>query len=228
MPGRKVVHSRDGDGPRIGVAPSSPGVDWLRSIQRLAGNRATSALLRERAVQRAEPAAPPTPASSAGHGREPTPSEHNDWDGVVPDRPWRVLRPAEDGYNCFAWAVGETSFILTYAMVEPSGSSPTLDGWTTYLATHYGFARSADGLDPGADLILYGDSPTQILHAARRADEPYGELTFSSKIGGGVAATPVILHAPADIQSNLYGHALRSFWRAPVSMVRPGLPVPAP
>lgn len=136
--------------------------------------------------------------------------------GVGPSSPSvEVLRPADDGYNCFVWAVGSTSFILTYAMVEPSGSSSTLDKWTTYLATHYGFARSADGLDPNPDLILYGDSPTQVLHAARRADEPYGELTFSSKIGGGVDATPVILHAPADIQSNLYGHALRSFRRVP-------------
>lgn len=221
-PGRRSGTRTEPDSPGTISGPAVQRADWIVAVQRLAGNRAVAAELGRLAVQRDEPApvARPVPLSSPdGPGRPPNKSEFNDHAGVVPDKPWRVLRAAEDGYNCYAWAVGSTSTLITDAMVEPSGNSPTLDSWTKYLATNYGFTRSADGLDPSADLILYGDGPTQILHAARRADAPYRELTFSSKLGGGVDQTPVILHAPADLATNLYGRPLRSFWR--------GTPAPA-
>ncbi len=51
-----------------------------------------------------------------------------------------------------------------------------------------------------------------MLHAARKADTPYGRLTFTSKLGAR-NKSPVILHAPADLEGGGYGHALRSFWR---------------
>jgi hypothetical protein len=54
-----------------------------------------------------------------------------------------------------------------------------------------------------------------VLHAARKADEPFGTLTFSSKLGGDFDDTPVILHEPGVFPERFYGKPLRSFWRAP-------------
>jgi hypothetical protein len=202
------------------------GKRWVRTAQRRAGNRAVADMLTNRQVlQRADDpapgAAPPAPAPP-GAGREPTSSERKQWGDYFPDAEFRILRPPEDGYNCFAWAVGSTAGLLTYQMLAQAGFGHDLDGWTGYLAAVHGFGRNADGLDEGADLILYGEGPKTVWHAARRADVPFGRLTFSSKLGGGTVKTPVILHAPADIQGMHYGKALRSFWRG--SGATPGAP----
>jgi hypothetical protein len=196
------------------LALHAPTARRILGLQRLAGNRAVAAALGHRPlVQRDEPAMAPAGVGS----REPNSYELADWSGVVSSQPFRIVRAAEDGYNCFAWALGSTSQLITNETLEKAGYEPNLAGWTGYVAELHGFGRHADGLDASADLILYGDSPTTmtIWHAARKADEPFGSLTFSSKIGGGYGKTPVILHAPADVQSNLYGIALRSFWRGP-------------
>lgn len=100
------------------------------------------------------------------------------------------------GYNCFAWAVGSTSGPILYGMLADAGFGPDVTGFTGYLEAMHGFGRHADGLDASADLILYGETPSMVLHAARKADEPFEALTFSSKLGGGTDQTPVILHAP--------------------------------
>ena len=194
------------------------GERWVGGAQRLAGNRAVADLLTNRfeVLQRADdpaPAAAPPAAAPPGTGREPTKQERQEWGDYFPDVEFRILRPPEDGYNCFAWAVGSTAGLLTYQMLEQAGFGHDLDGWTGYLAAVHGFGHSADGLDEGADLILYGEGTQTILHAARRADVPFDRLTFSSKLGGGTTKTPVILHAPADVQGMHYGKALRSFRR---------------
>ncbi len=183
-----------------------PGADWIRAVQRLAGNQAVVTALGRLSVQRAKPAEGPMP------GRLPSAQEQNDWDDPLPRlKRFLVLREPASGYNCFAWAVGITSSDLTFAMLEAAGYGNDVDGFTKFFAEQHGFGRSKKGLHEDADLILYGDSETQVLHAARRADEPYEELTFTSKLGG-QNKSPVIQHAPAQLQGGSYGRALQSFW----------------
>ena len=235
-----------GDRPQAWWASASPDLvridGWVSSVQRLAGNRAVARALRDRPhLQRAEPGPPGTaptvtPPTGTGPGeagpveagpatgREPTRQERAEWGDYFPDVEFRILRPPEDGYNCFAWALRSTSGLVTYETLRQAGYNHDLDGWTRFLAAAHGFGRSTDGLDPDAALVLYGDSPQSILHAARRADVPYDRLTFSSKLGGGTTKTPVILHAPADLQGMHYGKALRSFSTGP----SPTAPLSAP
>jgi hypothetical protein len=179
----------------------------LRTIQRLAGNRAVAdALL---ALQREAPA-----QTGAAPGRIPNAEEQDRWDDAFPeDASFRIVVEPTYGYNCFAWAVGDTSRDITSDTIFFAGGyAPTLDGWTRYLIERQGFARFADGLDVTADLILYGAGPTQVQHAARKAEQPAESLTFTSKLGG-QNKSPVILHDPAAMNGGPYGHVLRSFWR---------------
>lgn len=190
---------------------------WLRTLQRSAGNHAVAGMLGARpAVQRESPVAPapapaePGTATPAGGSREPTKQERDEWGSYFDGADFRMVRDPVGGFNCFAWAVGVTDRMITSDTLMRSGYRADLDGWTKYLADTYKFAVVGDGLDPAADLILYG-SPTTIWHAARRADAPVDRLTFTSKLGDG--KTPVILHAPGDIQGRSYGQAQRSFRR---------------
>ena len=200
-------------------APNSS-TAWVTDLQRLAGNRAVVAALQARpVVQRDEPA--PAPASAISGSREPTPSEWREWGDYFYDIDFRMVRDPEDGYNCFAWAVGSTSGPILYRMLADEGFGSDLTGFTDYLGAKHGFGRHADGLDASADLILYGETPSMVLHAARKADEPFEALTFSSKLGGGTDKTPVILHAPAAVQGLSYGTALRSFWKGPAEPQEP-------
>lgn len=202
-------------------APASPALEIVRSLQRSAGNRAAVAALTS--LQRQEPAVPPA-SDMDGPGRLPKNRDELDtWGAAFPDAAtatFRIVVEPTAGYNCFAWAVGETTREITYQMLDEAGYGHNLDGWTKYLAERHGLGRFADGLDATADVILYGESPTQVWHAARRADVPYGSLTFTSKLGG-QSKSPVILHAPGDMEGGAYGHALRSFWRAPANQTEP-------
>lgn len=220
--------------PMIIPAPSVTRADWLSTLQRLVGNRAVAAELGRLAVQRDEPA-PATAASGVstvpsggGPGREPTPEERVKWVFSLPNlTDFRVVVEPSYAFNCFAWAVGETSREITSESIFAFGHQATLDGWTNYLTAQRGFSRHADGLDPSADLILYGAGPTQVLHAARKADESMPPLTFTSKLGGRVL-TPVVLHEPAAVAGGEYGEALRSFWRGAPAPAEPQAPTPTP
>ena len=215
--------------------PAGYGGEWVRSVQRLAGNRAVVAALLS--IQRQEPPPTPTPAPPAGGvtadgpGRVPDKQEQGDWDDAFPDQDmaeFRIVVERAHGYNCFAWAVGVTTMDITSQTLFEAGYGATLDGWTKYLAERHGFGRFADGLDPSADIILYGNSVTQVLHAARKADTPYGRLTFTSKPGA-QNHSPVILHAPGDLEGGGYGRALRSFWRGAADpSAPPTAPTPVP
>ncbi len=157
-------------------------------------------------------------------GREPTREERESYGGLFPNlTEFRILRGPDNGYNCFAWAVGDDSRIITSGKLEEAGYSPghELPAWTRYLSDQHGFVWHADGTDESADLVLFGESEHWIHHAARKADQPFGRMTFSSKMGGGETKTPVILHALRDLEGGGYGKALRSFWRAsePVKQV---------
>ena len=128
------------------------------------------------------------------------------------------MREADGGYNCFAWAVGIDTYQILNSEVEKAGFSPNLDGWTGYLKVKHRFGKYVDGPDESADLVLFGANENMIYHAARKADQPFGRMTFSSKLGGGYTKTHVILHAlldleEGDIEGSAYGKALRSFWR---------------
>ncbi len=203
-----------------GAHPEAGAGRWVGSVQRSAGNQAVVELL-GRAVQRDPvPAAESAPPSAGGPvagpagdapSREPTAQERDKWGAWFPDMEFRIVRPAESGYNCYAWAVGLTDRIISADTLMQANYQTNVDGWTRYLADHHRLTPTRDGLDPTADLILYGDLPTMIYHAARRADVPFGRLTFSSKLGDG--ESPVILHDPADIQGRAYGAAQRSFKR---------------
>lgn len=216
-PGRREA------GPAIrGPLPTFVGPAALRTIQQLAGNRAaTSALL---ALQRSEP-----PDTAAAPGRIPSAAEQDQWDDPFPENAtFRIVVEPSYGYNCFAWAVGDTSRDITSDTIFFAGGyAPTLDGWTRYLTERQGFGRFADGLDASADLILYGASATQVQHAARKADQPSGSLTFTSKLGER-NKSPVILHDPAAMNGGPYGHALRSFWRGGSGAEPSPAPLPAP
>lgn len=208
-----------------GAVPSPLRTDVVRTVQRLAGNRA--ALVALSVIQREEPAQAPATSDVAtdGPGRVPrNRSEQGEWDDAFPDSDtarYRILvEPASHPYNCFAWAVGVTTMEITFNTLKAAGYGPDLDGWTKYLDERHGFGRFADGLHSSADIILYGGSPIQVLHAARRAEVPYGDLTFTSKLGGR-NFSPVILHAPADLEGGGYGHALRSFWLGPADQAAP-------
>jgi hypothetical protein len=188
---------------------------WFSGLQRQAGNLAVTEWLRGRqALQRADPAVADAPRVDApvDTSREPSKQERDEWGSYFPDTEFRILRPSEVGYNCFAWAVGLTTKLITSDTLMQANYTADLTGWTKYLAAEHGFRRSSDGLDGSADLILYGETPATIWHAARKADVAYRQMTFSSKLGDG--RSPVILHAPADIQGKQYGKAQRSFWRS--------------
>jgi hypothetical protein len=206
----------------VGPRPTIVGAAALRNIQQLAGNRAaTTALL---AVQRSAP-----PQTAAEPGRVPNAAEQEQWDDPFPEQAtFRILVEPTYGYNCFAWAVGDTSRDITSDTIYFAGGYPaTLDGWTKYLIERQGFARSADGLDPSADLLLYGASATRVQHAARKAEEPFGSLTFTSKLGE-QNKSPVILHDPAAMSGGSYGVVLRSFWRGASATEPASAPLPAP
>ena len=201
-----------------GPQPTIVSTVALRNIQRLAGNRAVAnALL---ALQRDAP-----PQTTAEPGRIPNAEEQDRWDDPFPEgATFRILVEPTYGYNCFAWAVGDTSRDITSDTIFFAGGyAPTLDGWTRYLIERQGFGRFADGLDASADLILYGASATQVQHAARKAEQASGSLSFTSKLGER-NKSPVILHDPAAMNGGPYGHVLRSFWRGASGTA----PVPAP
>jgi hypothetical protein len=205
-----------------GALPPIVSTAALRTIQQLAGNRAaTTALL---ALQRDAP-----PENAAAAGRIPNAQEQDQWDDPFPkDATFKILVEPTYGYNCFAWAVGDTSRDITSDTIYFAGGyAPTLDGWTKYLIERQGFSRYADGLDASADLILYGAGATQVQHAARKADQPSESLTFTSKLGER-NKSPVILHDPAAMNGGAYGHVLRSFWRGAAATEPAQPPVPAP
>ena len=109
----------------------------LRTIQQLAGNRAaTTALL---ALQRERTAGEPPPQP----GRIPNAEEQDQWDDPFPkDATFRIVVEPTYGYNCFAWAVGDTSRDITSDTIYFAGGyAPTLDGWTKYLIERQGFSR---------------------------------------------------------------------------------------
>jgi hypothetical protein len=188
---------------------------WVSELQRQVGNVAVTEWLRGgQFLQRVDPAGADAPSVEApvDTSREPTKQERDEWGSYFPDTDFRIFRPPEVGYNCFAWAVGLTTKSITSDTLMQANYTADLAGWTKYLAAEHGFGRSSDGLDDSAALILYGETPTKIWHAARKADVAYRHMTFTSKLGDG--RSPVILHAPAGIQGKQYGKAQRSFWRA--------------
>lgn len=233
-PGRRSGPRTEPDSPMATSAPAVPRADWIVAVQRLAGNRAVANEMTRLTVQREEPA-PAAAASGAttapsvgGPGREPTPAERVKWVTMLPNlTDFRIVVEPSYAFNCFAWALGETSREITSDTIFAFGHQATLDGWTNYLTVQRGFSRHADGLDSTADLILYGASPTQVSHAARKADEPMPPLTFTSKLGGQVL-TPVVLHEPAAMVGGEYGKALRSFWRGEDVQAQPTTPAPTP
>ncbi|MDJ0854790.1 MAG: DUF4157 domain-containing protein [Desulfobacterales bacterium] len=175
-------------------------------------------------IQRSEnPDAPhealSTPDESAP-GRAPKPNELSDigvHDHNFPNlTAYRILVERTYGFNCFAWAVGIDDRIITSRTISELKYSTNLEGWTRYLMDHHGFARYANGGDTSADLVLFGEQEGAVGHAARKAAQPYGRMTFSSKLGER-SKTPVILHALSDLEGGTYGNALRSFWKAPAS-----------
>ena len=219
---RPSLAPRESEPATVGPLPTIVGTAALRNIQQLAGNRAaTTALL---ALQRDAP-----PETAAEPGRIPNAQEQDQWDDPFPeDATFRILVEPTYGYNCFAWAVGDTSRDITSDTIFFAGRySPTLDGWTSYLIERQGFGRFADGLDASADLILYGAGATQVHHAARKAEQPSGSLTFTSKLGER-NKSPVILHDPAAMNGGLYGRVLRSFWRGASGTEPAPAPLPAP
>ena len=172
-------------------------------------------------VQRSEdpekpPSALPTPSQSPP-GRAPIPNEFAELGVTEFNFPklteYRVLREPAYGFNCFAWAVGIESRSITTDTIMGLKYSTNLDGWTQYLEREHGFKRHVDGGDVTAELVLFGESEGAIWHAAKKAEQPFGRMTFSSKLGD-YGKTPVILHALLDIEGRAYGKALRSFWQA--------------
>ncbi|HEY7816349.1 MAG TPA: hypothetical protein VIC62_24095, partial [Nakamurella sp.] len=93
---------------------------WVGIVQRLAGNHAVAGLLRpEPVVQRESPVGESPAAVASGKdtpvesSREPTKQERAEWGAYFDDAEFRIVRPAEVGYNCFAWAVRSTDGMLT-------------------------------------------------------------------------------------------------------------------
>ena len=219
---RPPAKTREAEPAIIGPLPTIVGTAALRTIQQLAGNRAaTTALL---ALQPSEP-----PQTAAEPGRIPNTEEQDQWDDPFPKAAtFRIVVEPTYGYNCFAgrWATPRGTSLPT-SIFFAGGYAPTLDGWTRYLTERQGFGRFADGLDASADLILYGAGATQVQHAARKADQSSGSLTFTSKLGER-NKSPVILHDPAAMNGGPYGHALRSFWRGDSGTEPSPAPLPAP
>ncbi len=175
-------------------------------------------------VQRSEdPESPfealPSPSQSF-LGRAPIPNEFAELGVTEYNFPklteYWIQREPTYGFNCFAWAVGIESRSITTDTIMGLNYSTNLNGWSRYLIREHGFKRHIDGGDVTADLVLFGAGEGAIWHAAKKAEQPFGRMTFSSKLGDG-GKTPVILHALLDIEGPAYGKALRSFWRASVS-----------
>lgn len=202
---------------------------WVTAVQRAAGNRAVAAALVQRAAPEPVPAGPAgavpgqaEPATGTGGpepgapGREPRPDEVEYLRGLLPGlTEFRILREPAGHYNCFAWAIGIDDRIVG-SRAGDGYSNDSVENWTDWLRNEHGFGRFFDGIDTSADLLLFG-TPEWIQHAARKAESPYGTLTFSSKLGGGWMLSPVIQHAPWDLEGNQYGRIVRSLWRGPAS-----------
>lgn len=195
-----------------------------RQIGQVMGNQHFQSVLRQtqqdihgaQPVQRLDDPEPATELNQAPETtlpREPNRNEVREWGDYFPNlTKFMIVREPDGSYNCFAWAVGIDTREILYKDVKESGS-PNLEDWTTYLAKEHGFGKHADGADESADLVLFGESETQIYHAARKAEQPVGKMTFSSKLGSR-SKTPVILHALRELEGAAYGKVLRSFWRS--------------
>lgn len=172
-------------------------------------------------VQRSEDPESPSEAlpspSQSPPGRAPKPNEFAELGVTEYNFPklteYWILREPTYGFNCFAWAVGIESRSITTNTIMGLNYSTNLDGWSRYLKREHGFKRHVDGGDVTADLVLFGEGEGAIWHAAKKAEQSFGRMTFSSKLGDG-GKTPVILHALLDIEGPTYGKALRSFWQA--------------
>ena len=186
---------------------------WVAAVQRAAGNRAVAGALAQRIEPAAAPAPAPATSAEGAPGREPRPDEITALRALLPDLTnFRILREPAGYYNCFAWAVGIDSRIIG-SRTNEGYNNDSVENWTDFLRKAHGFGRFADGFDPGADLLLFGETPGWIQHAARKAEVPYGALTFSSKLGGGNTESPVIQHAPHEVEGKQYGRIIRSLWR---------------
>lgn len=99
---------------------------------------------------------------------------------------YQITSPKDAGYNCMAWAVGDTSHfwydvkVRGYYWPPGAGSADAVEGWKSAFAIH-GYTDAESGnLEQGLEKVaIYVDADGNPTHVARQTET--GEWT--SKLG---------------------------------------------
>lgn len=131
---------------------------------------------------RHDPAATPTPVFP-----RLTPTNHH------------VTSPPDPGYNCIAWAAGDTARWWQPDLYWPIEADPGAYSVADLMAAYeaMGFERCGPG-DAGELVAIYGDAHGEYTHAARRL--PTGRWT--SKLG---TLEDIEHETPEDVAGGDYG-----------------------
>lgn len=131
----------------------------------------------------------------------------------------QVTSPADLGYNCIAWAAGDTRNWWQPDVYWPVEVDPDAESVEDLIRAYeaVGYRRcDADAVDSRAELVaVYGDDRGRYTHAARRL--PNGRWT--SKLG---AAVDIEHDTPDDVAGGLYGNVV-GFLARPVTTSAPAV-----
>ena len=102
------------------------------------------------------------------------------------ERGYHITSPKNAGYNCVAWAVGDTTHfwydvkVKGYYWPPGAGSADTVEGWKKLFALHGYTEAEFDKLETGIEKIaIYADASGDPSHVARQTET--GQ--WSSKLG---------------------------------------------
>jgi hypothetical protein len=139
---------------------------------------------------------------------------------------YRITSPADRGYNCIAWAAGDTGrwwwpvdrFDLGYFWPEGAPKEETVAAFLQAFAT-LGYAASAnDALEPGLEKIALYALHGEPTHAARQLDNGL----WTSKLGKFID----VEHRLEGLSGSQYGQVVQILQRSgrPAAAVDPPAP----
>jgi hypothetical protein len=120
------------------------------------------------------------------------------------------------GYNCYAHSVGSSADLQVPAMAEAigwdgpipmGGGAEKLEIFDRFFATK-GFGKVTLGASSGADIVLFGTSADNPVHAAKKSTISVGSGTmYESKL----YFKELLLHTLAGMEGGIYGSAIRGY-----------------
>jgi len=121
------------------------------------------------------------------------------------EREYQITSPKDAGYNCVAWAIGDTSRfwysvkLKGYYWPPGAGNADTLEGWKRVFTIHGYSDTDSNTLEAGIEKIaIYIDADGDPSHVARQTETG----SWTSKLGKGHD----IRHATLDaLEGEEYG-----------------------